>query len=146
MVTQREHIDTVAARTGKPVTEVAEIVRAHLGVLSETVAAGEKVTLTGFGTFARNLKATGPATPSFKPGTALRRAVEESAAAAPAKKTVGKKTAAKSGRKKTTPAKKTTAEKPVAATSTSASAAKKSSAKQRTAKTTRKAPAKKAST
>lgn len=122
MVSQREHIDTVATRTNHPVSVVAEVVRAHLAVLTETVAAGESVTLTGFGTFSRTDRPTaGGGTATFKPGASLRKAVsgDETTAAAPAKKPATKKQAVKKpaakaaskASSKTTPAKKRAAKK-----------------------------------
>lgn len=101
MVSQREHIDQVANETGQPVGTVASIVRAHLSVLTESVAAGERVTLTGFGTFRQRQRPTAE-TPvaEFKPGAALARAVS----AGPS----GTATRASQGDKSTSKPRKTT--------------------------------------
>lgn len=74
MVSQREHVDALATRLGQPVATVAAIIRAHNGLLSETIAAGESVVFSGFGTFRREEKASGPVA-AFTPGAALRRKV-----------------------------------------------------------------------
>lgn len=103
MVSQREHIDAVASQTGQPVTVVAAILREHLATVSTTVAAGEKVTLSGFGTFYRDERPYAKtAVPAFKPGARLTRTVQDPP---PAKKTAAKGTAT------TTTAKKTAAKK-----------------------------------
>lgn len=70
MVSQREHIDTVAKRTGLPVTQVAAVIREHLRQVTETLAEGENVVLTGFGTFRPTERGA-----AFKPGATLRKAL-----------------------------------------------------------------------
>jgi DNA-binding protein HU-beta len=89
-VNKRELVIDVAARTGLPVGDVARVVDAVLASITRAVTVGEKVVLSGFGTFhrqararrtARNIAAgrtvTVPATslPAFRPGKPFREAV-----------------------------------------------------------------------
>ncbi len=84
-------IDQVAARTGLTKVSVAAMIEATMECVMAAVAAGDAVTLSGFGTFeprARKARTgrnprTGevvpipPATvPSFRPGSAFKDAVE----------------------------------------------------------------------
>lgn len=160
MVSQREHADIVAKNANQPVATVAKVLRTHLSVLSDALAAGESVTFPGFGTFTVNDR--GNAT--FKPGAALRSAVKSdtqaattpSAKKATAKKAAGKKaTSAKKApgkkaatTKKAAAAKKTTAKKATPAKKTAAkkqpATKKTAAAKKAPAKATKKTPAKKA--
>lgn len=94
-MTRTELIAAVAERTGLTKIKAAHYVEATLDVIRETVAQGESVVLTGFGTFERRQRparefhnpATGrrdvvPATyvPKWKPGTSFRDAVRGRAA------------------------------------------------------------------
>lgn len=83
-------VTEVANRTGIEKPEVARVVNATLDVVREAVAKGERVTLSGFGTFERRRRHarvgrnphTGRAVPipptlrpAFRPGKAFRDAV-----------------------------------------------------------------------
>ena len=83
-------INTVAEKTGITKKAASSAVEAVLGSISDTLAAGDKVQLIGFGTFETRersaRKAMNPQTgeeidvparmlPAFKPGKALRDAV-----------------------------------------------------------------------
>ncbi|PHR45054.1 MAG: DNA-binding protein [Fluviicola sp.] len=48
---KKELIEAVAQKTGKSQKEVKETLEAILETITETVKKGDKVTLTGFGTF-----------------------------------------------------------------------------------------------
>jgi DNA-binding protein HU-beta len=89
-VNKRELVADIAARTDKPASEVAEVVDAFLKSVSGAVAKGEKVVLSGFGTFFRRTRAKRvarniwagerirvPATnvPDFRPGKPFKEAV-----------------------------------------------------------------------
>lgn len=47
----RQHADAVAARTGFSAVDAGTILKGHLDQITETLAADERVVLTGFGTF-----------------------------------------------------------------------------------------------
>lgn len=94
---KKEFTAEIAERTGTTLKAAAEAVDAFFGVLMDTVAAGEKVTITGFGSWervqrpardARNPSTGGvvhvPATfvPKFKVGAELRAAVKANRPAA----------------------------------------------------------------
>ncbi len=83
-------VKTVSQQVKQPETQVTAIVNATFGAIQEALASGEEVALTGFGTFrisergareGRNPQTgeriTIPSrkSPSFKPGTQLKRAV-----------------------------------------------------------------------
>ena len=87
---KRELVADIAARTDRPASEVAEVVDAFLKSVSGAVAKGDKVVLSGFGTFfrrtrakrvARNIwageKIRVPATnvPDFRPGKPFKESV-----------------------------------------------------------------------
>lgn len=87
---KRELVGEVAAETGLPPADVARVVDAMIAVVRGSVVAGEKVVLSGFGTFQRRTRARRvardieagrplplPATriPSFRPGKPFREAV-----------------------------------------------------------------------
>jgi DNA-binding protein HU-beta len=89
-VNKRELVAEIAARTRQPASEVAEVVDAFISSVSKAVAKGDKVVLSGFGTFhrrtrakrvARNIwageKIRVPATnvPDFRPGKPFKEAV-----------------------------------------------------------------------
>jgi DNA-binding protein HU-beta len=89
-VNKREVVEKVAQRTRLPVATVAEVVEAFLDVVKRSVVRGEKVVLSGFGTFhrqsrarrtARNLWTDKPMrlpptnVASFRPGKPLKDAV-----------------------------------------------------------------------
>lgn len=91
-ITKADLVDQVAAATGLKKKDVKAAVDAFLGKVEEALSAGNKVQLTGFGTFeVRKRKArTGvkpgtkekikiPATqyPAFKPGKALKEQVKK---------------------------------------------------------------------
>ena len=82
-----EVIDGVMEKTGWTKREAEQAVRAFLDTVTDAVAAGEKVTLPGFGTFekreraartARNPQTGDPVkvkktnVPAFRPGTAFK--------------------------------------------------------------------------
>ena len=112
-----EFITQVAESAGVKRTEADKVIATALTVIADALKAGDKVALTGFGTFEVRARAarTGlnirtrekisiPASkrPTFSPGAVLRAAVAE-------KKGAKKKPAAK-----TSPASKTAAKKPAA--------------------------------
>jgi DNA-binding protein HU-beta len=83
-------VETIAQRTRLPVQEVATVVDAFIDTVRRRVVAGEKVVLSGFGTFhrkararrtARNIWADQPLTvkptnvPAFRPGKPFKDAV-----------------------------------------------------------------------
>jgi DNA-binding protein HU-beta len=83
-------VETIAQRTKLPVQEVATVVDAFIDTVRRRVVAGEKVVLSGFGTFhrrararrtARNIWADQPLTvkptnvPAFRPGKPFKDAV-----------------------------------------------------------------------
>lgn len=83
-------VKTVSQQVKQPETQVSSIVNATFSAIQEALASGEEVALTGFGTFrisergareGRNPQTgeriTIPSrkSPSFKPGTQLKRAV-----------------------------------------------------------------------
>jgi len=89
-VNKKELVADVAARTGLAAGDVAGVVDAVLASIQASVAGGERVVLSGFGTFhrqararriARDISAGGPITvparnvPAFRPGKPFREAV-----------------------------------------------------------------------
>jgi DNA-binding protein HU-beta len=89
-VNKAQLVEVIANRTGRDQETVAEVVNAFIEVVHRSVVGGEKVVLSGFGTFhtvsrarrtARNLwtdqKVTVPPRnlPAFKPGKPFREAV-----------------------------------------------------------------------
>ncbi|GIV98360.1 MAG: transcriptional regulator [Herpetosiphonaceae bacterium] len=46
-----EFVREVARKTGLPMREVSKVINTSLDVIAETLRGGEKVVLTGFGTF-----------------------------------------------------------------------------------------------
>ena len=87
---KQELVDEIARRTGIQESDVSRVLEATMESVRNTVARGQKVTLSGFGTFERVRRAprvgrnprTGvevpiPATtvPSFHPGKTFREAV-----------------------------------------------------------------------
>ncbi|MGE5719512.1 MAG: HU family DNA-binding protein [Nocardioidaceae bacterium] len=161
-------IDTLAARYEGNRKAAAHALESVLDTITREVAKGEKVAITGFGSFEKrirparmvrnprtgeSIKAKKTAVPKFNPGAELKAVVSGakklpkltlSAAAGTAKKAAGAAT------KKTTAAKKSTPAKAAAKKSAPAkkTAAKTTAAKKSTTKTAAKktAPAKKAAT
>jgi len=89
-VNKRELVGEVAVRTKRPATDVAEVVDEVMRVITASVARGEKVVLSGFGTFYRRARAKRMArniwtdqplplpagnVPAFRPGKPFREAV-----------------------------------------------------------------------
>jgi DNA-binding protein HU-beta len=87
---KRELVGRVAARTKQQEDDVAEVVDEVIRVISTSVARGEKVVLSGFGTFYRRSRARRVArniwanealplpaanVPAFRPGKPFREAV-----------------------------------------------------------------------
>lgn len=82
-------IDAIAAKTGQSKASVAAIVNATTEVVQEAVAAGDKVTVPGFGVFERRFREGGERrspqggtvvvaarhVPAFKPGAGFKQAV-----------------------------------------------------------------------
>lgn len=160
-VNKSQLIDTLATRFEGSRKEAAHALESVLDTITREVARGEKVAITGFGSFEKRIrdarwvrnprtgeriKARKTAVPKFSPGADLKAVVSGAkklpkatvtAATGGAKKTAAKSTATKTAAKKA-PASKTTAKKAPAT---------KSTAKKAPAKTTaKKAPAKKSTT
>jgi DNA-binding protein HU-beta len=87
---KRELVAEISARTKLPASEVAEVVDTFIESVSKSVARGEKVVLSGFGTFFRRTRARRVArniwageelplpaanVPTFRPGKTFREAV-----------------------------------------------------------------------
>jgi DNA-binding protein HU-beta len=170
-VNKSQLVDKLSARFEGNRKQAAHALESVLDTITREVARGEKVAITGFGSFERKVrkagKARNPATgatirtkkknvPKFTPGQDLKNVVSgakklpkltvsaatKTAAKAPAKKTTTAKAPAKKAPAKKAPAKKAPAKKTVA----KKSPAKKTAAKKAPAKktTTTAAPAKKA--
>ena len=84
-------IEAVAASSSLPESKVAEVVTAVFSTIQSTLAEGDEVAISGFGTFrtvmrparegrnprTKELMQFGPRrSPAFRPGAALKRAVE----------------------------------------------------------------------
>ena len=133
---KRELVDAIAGKVGTESRRTVEqVVDALVATVTETLAKGESIALTGFGTFerrergartARNpqtgatVKVKAKKVPAFKPGAGLKEAVasgkagakKAAPAKAPAKKAAAKKAApAKKAPAKAAPAKKAAAKK-----------------------------------
>ncbi len=91
-MTKQEMLDKIVAKTGETKKATDETVKAFVEVVTEALAAGEKVQLVGFGTFETRERAartgknpqTGEAlqipaakVPAFKAGKALKDAVNK---------------------------------------------------------------------
>lgn len=63
---RHELVEAVAQKSGQSKTAVNEMLNALIGTVQDTVAAGEKISLVGFGTFERVLR---PARPGRNPST-----------------------------------------------------------------------------
>jgi len=88
-VNKSQLIDAVAESTGHTKADVAAIVSATLDVVQAAVAAGDKVTVPGFGSFERRFREGGERrnpqggtvtvadkhVPAFKPGAGFKQAV-----------------------------------------------------------------------
>jgi DNA-binding protein HU-beta len=89
-VNKSQLVDEIAARTKLPARDVAHVVDAMIAIVTRAVVRGEKVVLSGFGTFHRRTRARRvardiwadrplkvPATnvPAFRPGKPFREAV-----------------------------------------------------------------------
>jgi DNA-binding protein HU-beta len=89
-VNKKELVSSVADRSGLPAADVARVIDLTLAAIRSAVAKGEKVALSGFGTFHRQARARRvardiqageplpvPAThvPAFRPGKPFREAV-----------------------------------------------------------------------
>jgi len=159
-----ELIESLETRLGSK-KAASEALEAVVDAIIREVAKGNKVGITGFGTFEKISRAarTGrnPRTgttvrikktsvPKFKPGTAFKTVVANPRALPKTGNAGGRASSATAGTTKKTAAKKTTAKKATAkkATATKAAAAKKTTAKKTTAKkaTATKAAAKKTTT
>jgi DNA-binding protein HU-beta len=83
-------VEEIASRTKLPARDVASVIDAFIAIVTRSVVRGEKVVLSGFGTFQRRARARRvardiwadkpvkvPATnvPGFRPGKAFREAV-----------------------------------------------------------------------
>ena len=163
-------IDTLAARFEGNRKQAAHALESVLDTITREVAKGEKVAITGFGSFEKRvrdarwvrnprtgerIKAKKTAIPKFSPGADLKNVVS-GAKKLPKLTLSAAATGAKAAADKATPSKKAPAKKSTASTSTAKKApAKKSTAKKSTAKkstaakstakksTAKKAPAKK---
>ncbi|MGH3348579.1 MAG: HU family DNA-binding protein [Nocardioides sp.] len=172
-VNKSQLVDKLATRFEGNRKQAAHALESVLDTITREVARGEKVAITGFGSFERKVRKAGtarnPATgakirtkkknvPKFTPGQDLKNVVSGakklpkltvSAATGAAKKTTAKKTTAKKAPAKKTAAKKTAAKKTAAKKTVAKKApAKKTAAKKAPAKKTvaKKAPAKKTAT
>jgi DNA-binding protein HU-beta len=91
-INKKAFVDAVAEAAGVEKKVAENVVNAALGVVTASVAAGEKITLTGFGTFERKMRAaregrnpkTGEALkipasayPSFSAGKSFKDAVKK---------------------------------------------------------------------
>jgi len=171
-VNKSQLIDTLAARFEGNRKQAAHALESVLDTITREVAKGEKVAITGFGSFEKRvrdarwvrnprtgerIKAKKTAIPKFSPGADLKAVVSGakklpkltlSAAATGAKAATGKATPAKKAPAKSTTsstAKKAPAKKTAAKSTAKKAPAKKSTAKKAPAKksTAKKAPAKK---
>lgn len=137
---KNELVTSIADRLDLPKKQVEDVLDAFTDTVGDTLRRGERIALTGFGTFERRdraartaqnpqtgerMKVKAKKVPAFKPGQGLKDAVATSRGGG--KKTAGKKSASKKSAKKA--AKK--------------SAGKKTGAKKTGAKKTAKASAKK---
>jgi DNA-binding protein HU-beta len=145
-VNKSELIAAIAERTNQSKRAVEDVLDEFIDTVGTTVKKGEKVILTGFGTFERRSRsarqALNPQTgerirvkakkvPAFKPGSLFKETVAPSGA----KKSAGKKSSAKKSSAKKSAAKKSTAKKSGAKKSgAKKSGAKKSGAKKSAAK------------
>jgi len=159
-VNKAELIDAVAERLGADKRAATHAVEAFLDTITRAVATGEKVAITGFGVFEKQVrkartgrnprtgaivKIKATSVPKFRAGGTFKEVVSGAKklakiAPAPARKAPASRGPAKAAAKKTT-AKKSTAKK----TTAKKTAAKKAPARKTTAKRApaRKAPAKK---
>lgn len=71
-MTKKDLIRAIAIKSGQSQQSVATIVDAFLGVVEESVAAGQRVSLPGFGTFDVRMRSARVAT---NPGTGLKMTV-----------------------------------------------------------------------
>jgi DNA-binding protein HU-beta len=155
-VNKSQLIDTLAARFEGNRKQAAHALESVLDTITREVAKGEKVAITGFGSFEKRvrearwvrnpqtgarIKAKKTSVPKFSPGQDLKNVVSGAkklpklTLAATTKKSTAKKTATKSTAKKAAPAKKAAAKK---APAKKAAAAKKSPAKKTAKKATKK--------
>jgi len=159
-VNKSQLIDTLAARFEGNRKQAAHALESVLDTITREVAKGEKVAITGFGSFEKRvrdarwvrnprtgerIKAKKTAIPKFSPGADLKNVVS-GAKKLPKLTLSAAATGAKAATSKATPAKKSTAKKATPAKSTAKKApAKKTAAKKAPAKkaTAKKAPAKK---
>lgn len=149
---KRELVEAIAAKVDAPKKTVEEVVDGFTETIGETLQKGDKVALTGFGTFERRERSarTGqnPQTgekirikaakvPAFKAGQGLRDTV---AASRTPKKSTAKKAGAKKAAAKKAAAKKASAKKSAAKSSPmmKKTTAKKASLKKLTRKRTKK--------
>lgn len=87
---KQDLIRAVARETSKPETQVGDVVNSVFAVIQQTLAEGDEVAISGFGTFrvverparegrnpqTREPMMIGPGrSPAFRPGAALKRAV-----------------------------------------------------------------------
>ncbi len=152
-------IDTLAARFEGNRKQAAHALESVLDTITREVAKGEKVAITGFGSFEKRvrdarwvrnprtgerIKAKKTAIPKFSPGADLK-AVVSGAKKLPKLTLSAAATGAKAATAKATPAKKAPAKKSATTSSTAKKAPAKKSAAKSTAKksTAKKAPAKK---
>ncbi|HEY2802560.1 MAG TPA: HU family DNA-binding protein [Actinomycetota bacterium] len=102
-VNKNSLVAEVAKQTGQSKTDVARVVDAAISTIRETVSAGERVSLVGFGSFEKRRRARRVArnphqpdvaipvpardVPTFVPGTAFREETASKRKRAPAKRT-----------------------------------------------------------
>ena len=56
-MTKREFLKCVANKTGKPISQVDEVLSAIIECITKTVSKGNKLTIPGLGTFSRKKRA-----------------------------------------------------------------------------------------
>jgi DNA-binding protein HU-beta len=157
-VNEAELIDAIADRLGADKRAASEAVDAVVDTITRAVAAGEKVAITGFGVFERQIRkartARNPRTgalvqlkktavPKFRAGGTFKEVVSGAKKLAKATPGLGggsakKSTAKKSTAKKASPAKKAAKKSTAKRAPAKKSTAKKSTAKKSTAKKTAK--------
>jgi DNA-binding protein HU-beta len=97
-VNKTQLVEQISSRTGVPPAQVAAVVEAFMDVVRRAVVQGEKVVLSGFGTFHRRSRAARVArdiwagqplvvrprnVPAFRPGKPFREAVARRRVGAP---------------------------------------------------------------
>jgi DNA-binding protein HU-beta len=83
-MTKQDLVKEVAARTGVSQNTANNVLNAILQIITESIKSGKKVTLTGFGTFQRILRAARTfKTPPGKDGKGATKSVKKEARYAP---------------------------------------------------------------